>query len=108
MSVSWTRLIRFVAQDGRVLRGEPILPQPDFDIGNTTEETNLTARVIHGTDIYDTSGATKVSNEVVKVKTLLGPLTAADVPIIRCVGLNYAKHSKNSHSQYTAGVYQSN
>jgi hypothetical protein len=91
--VAWERFIRFVATDGRVLRGQPILPYPDFDLGNTTKETKLQARVIIGTDIYDTTGATRVTDEVVFVKQLLGPLAPEDVPILRCVGLNYAKHS---------------
>lgn len=94
MSVSWSRLIRFVATDGRTLRGEPILPSPDFDLGQTTEATGLKAKVIQGEDIYDTTGATKVTDEVVTVKTLLGPLAQSDVPILRCIGLNYATHSQ--------------
>ena len=94
MKVVWERLIRFVATDGRVLRGEPILPTPDFDLGNTTEETKLQAKVITGSDLYDTQGATKVTDEVVTVKKLLGPLAQSDTDILRCVGLNYAKHSK--------------
>ena len=93
---AWERLIRFVATDGRTLRGEPILPSPGFDLGNTTAETKLQAKVIVGDDLYDTTGATKVTNEVVTVKQLLGPLTKSDVPILRCVGLNYAKHSEFS------------
>lgn len=94
MSVPWTRLIRFVAHDGRTLRGEPIMPSPDFDIGNTTAETGLRARVVVGTDIYDVTGLTQVTDEVVTVKELLGPLMPEDVPVLRCVGLNYAKHSR--------------
>jgi hypothetical protein len=43
--------------------------------------------------IYDTTGSTRITEEVVTVKQLLGPLAQADVPILRCVGLNYAKHS---------------
>lgn len=96
MPVAWERLIRFVAEDGRVLRGEPILPSPDFDLGTTTEETKLQAKVIQGEDIYDTTGKTVVTDEVVTVKTLLGPLAQADVPILRCVGLNYAKHIREA------------
>ncbi|KAK0383889.1 hypothetical protein NLU13_7981 [Sarocladium strictum] len=96
MSVSWSRLIRFVATDGRTLRGEPILPSPDFDLGQTTEATGLKAKVIQGEDIYDTTGATKVTDEVVTVKTLLGPLAQSDVPILRCIGLNYATHIKET------------
>ncbi|EXK27058.1 hypothetical protein FOXG_04746 [Fusarium oxysporum f. sp. lycopersici 4287] len=96
MKVAWQRLIRFVSTDGRLLRGEPILPSPDFDLGDTTEETKLKARVIEGEDIYDTTGATRVTDEVVTVKTLLGPLVASDVPILRCVGLNYATHIREA------------
>lgn len=93
MKLPWTRLIRFVATDGRTLRGEPILPSDDFDLGTVTEATGLKAKVITGDDIYDTSGKTKVTDEVVTVKKLLGPLTREDVPVLRCIGLNYAKHS---------------
>jgi len=94
--VVWQRLIRFVATDERILRGEPILPTTDFDLGNTTTKTKLQAKVIVGDDIYDTTGKTKVTDEIVTVKELLGPLAQEDVPILRCVGLNYAKHSKLS------------
>jgi hypothetical protein len=93
MRVAWSRLIRFVATDGRILRGEPILPTPDFDLGKTTAETKLKAKVIVGDNIYDDTGETKVSDEVVTVKKLLGPLTRDDADILRCVGLNYARHS---------------
>ncbi|CAG9939070.1 unnamed protein product [Clonostachys rosea f. rosea IK726] len=96
MKVAWSRLIRFVATDGRTLYGEPILTNPDFDIGDTTEKTGLQAKVVKGQDIYDTAGATKVTDEVVTVKKLLGPLAPADVPILRCVGLNYATHIREA------------
>ncbi|KAF5235598.1 hypothetical protein FAUST_6966 [Fusarium austroamericanum] len=96
MKVAWQRLIRFVSTDGRTLRGEPILPTSEFDIGDAVEQTRLQARVIDGDDIYDTTGATRVTDEVVTVKTLLGPLTPADVPILRCVGLNYATHIREA------------
>ncbi|OAL37348.1 hypothetical protein AYO20_03197 [Fonsecaea nubica] len=99
MKVPWTRLIRFVATDGRVLRGEPILPSEDFDLGNVTEADQLKAKVIAGDDIFDTTGKTKVTDEVVTVKKLLGPLAREEVPILRCVGLNYAKHIKEAGRQ---------
>lgn len=93
MSLPWKRLIRFVATDGRILRGEPIVSN-DVDLGFVTESDQIQARVISGDDIYDTTGKTRVTDEVVTVKTLLGPLAREEVPILRCVGLNYAKHSK--------------
>ena len=95
MHLPWKRLIRFVASDGRTLRGEPIVSSPDFDLGLVREEDKLQARVVEGDDIYD-ENSVKVTEEVVTVKKLLGPLTAKDVPIIRCIGLNYAKHSELS------------
>ena len=94
MSLPWKRLIRFIATDGRTLRGEPILPTPTTDLGFITEEDKLQARVIEGEDIYDTTGKTRVTDEIVTVRTILGPLTQEEVPILRCVGLNYAKHSE--------------
>jgi len=92
MAPNWDRLIRFIAADGRELRGQPILPSPDFDVGTTTEETKLQANVIavKNNDIFDPS--TQVTDEVVTVKKLLGPLTQDEVPIIRCIGLNFIKH----------------
>lgn len=101
MTLPWKRLIRFIATDGRTLRGEPILPSPETDLGFITEADQLQARVIEGSHIYDTTGATRVTDEIVTVKTMLGPLAQSDVPILRCVGLNYAKHSKISLHQPT-------
>ncbi|KIW92085.1 uncharacterized protein Z519_07069 [Cladophialophora bantiana CBS 173.52] len=99
MKLLWTRLIRFVATDGRLLRGEPILPSEDFDLGNVTEADQLKAKVIVGDDIFDTTGKTEVTDEVVTVKKILGPLAREEVPILRCVGLNYAKHIKEAGRQ---------
>ncbi|EXJ74243.1 uncharacterized protein A1O5_02539 [Cladophialophora psammophila CBS 110553] len=99
MKLPWTRLIRFVATDGRLLRGEPILPSEEFDLGNVTEADQLKAKVIVGDDIFDTTGKTKVTDEVVTVKKILGPLAREEVPILRCVGLNYAKHIKEAGRQ---------
>ncbi|KAK0888250.1 hypothetical protein LTR02_016479 [Friedmanniomyces endolithicus] len=97
MRVSWKRLIRFEAPDGRILHGEPILPHEDFDLGLFQDSDELEARLIVGDDIYDTTGETRVSEETVKVKKLLGPLSQEEVPILRCVGLNYAKHIKEAN-----------
>lgn len=65
----------------------------DVDMGFTTEADQLEARVITGSDIYDVTGVTRITDEVVTVKQILSPLAQSDVPILRCVGLNYAKHS---------------
>ena len=94
MKVAWTRAIRFITTDGRTLVGEPILPSDDYVLGQDREPQGLQAKVIVGDDLYDTTGATRVTDEVVSVKRLLGPLKQSDVPILRCIGLNYLKHSE--------------
>lgn len=98
MAPNWDRLIRFLATDGRELRGQPILPSPDFDVGTTTEATGLKAKVISvaNGDIFD--AGTKVTDEEVTVKKLLGPVTVDEVPIIRCIGLNFIKHSMHTRT----------
>lgn len=94
MKTAWQRLIRFEDDQGRILYGEPILPKSDFDLGKAEQADGLKAKVISGSDIFDTTGQTTVTNQTANVKQILGPLRPADVPILRCVGLNYAKHSK--------------
>lgn len=98
MKLAWQRAIRFVSTDGRVLRGEPILPSPDYIIGKNAEKAHLKAKVIAGNDLFDESGSTCVTDEIVPVERLLSPLAAEEVPILRCVGLNYTKHSKHDQS----------
>lgn len=96
LTLAWERLIRFIATDGRVLRGELLSCQgTDLDPGRKDQDTPLKARVLSGSDIYDVTGNTKLTDEIVTVNKLLGPLTQDEVPIIRCIGLNYATHSKH-------------
>ncbi|KKA22977.1 hypothetical protein T310_2991 [Rasamsonia emersonii CBS 393.64] len=87
MTLPWTRLIRFEATDGRILRGEPVTPDnnnnTELDLGFITEADSLQARVLAGDDIFDTSGKTHLTDEVVTVRKILGPLTSDDVPILR-------------------------
>lgn len=95
MKFAWKRLIRFEAVDGRILRGEPVLPMDkEIDLGFVTEADQLQARILDGDDIYDTSRKTVLTEQVVQVKRILSPLAQSDVPILRCIGLNYAKHSE--------------
>ncbi|OQD66399.1 hypothetical protein PENPOL_c004G05866 [Penicillium polonicum] len=97
MSLPWKRLIRFEAVDGRILRGEPVLPEnKNVDLGFVTEADQLKAKVLVGDDIYDVTGKTQLTAETVLVKNILSPLAQSDVPILRCVGLNYAKHIKEA------------
>jgi hypothetical protein len=91
--VAWKRLIRYVsAQDGSIKYGEPIVPSSDKnpDIDALAQQGGLKVKVLAG----DNPLLAKPTGEEDEVKQLLGPLTPRDVPIVRCVGLNYRTHSK--------------
>ena len=90
--VAWKRLIRFEDESGKVYNGEPIV-QNDEDVGQLFESGKLDAYVIEGDDVYGDCG---VSQKRLKVKKLRGPLSEEQVPIIRCVGLNYMLHIKEA------------
>ncbi|KAH8881450.1 hypothetical protein GQ53DRAFT_888132 [Thozetella sp. PMI_491] len=87
--MTWTRLIRFADDNGRETFGEPIIEN----------EGQLTELLSKG-ELYATeyAGASPVAaltkGEKVHVKTLLDILRPSDVPIVRCIGLNYTKHIK--------------
>ncbi|CAG8092971.1 unnamed protein product [Penicillium nalgiovense] len=87
--------MRFQCTDGRILRGEPLVTA-DIDIGFITAADKVQARVLSGNDIYDTTGRTRLTDEIVDVETVLAPLAKEEVPILRCVGLNYAKHIREA------------
>lgn len=85
----WRRLIRFVDDHGKETFGEPCI-QSDHELEQLLESNNLYA--------VEYKGSSPVSEltrgEKVHVKGLLNILNPSDVPIIRCIGLNYIKHSK--------------
>ncbi|KAL4936972.1 hypothetical protein BDV06DRAFT_216245 [Aspergillus oleicola] len=69
VNLPWTRLVRYSSSaDGAVKYGEPIVAQ-NADIGQLAQEGKLRT-----------------------VFRLYGPLEPKDVPIIRCIGLNYKTH----------------
>ncbi|KAI4134921.1 MAG: hypothetical protein LQ347_001129 [Umbilicaria vellea] len=84
---AFSRLVRFLAKDGRTYYGDAILPAGVSDIAKTTR-----ARVIKG-DIF---GKHDVTEQVADVRLLLAPLAREDVKTVRCLGLNYEQHAKES------------
>ncbi|CAK7224143.1 hypothetical protein SCUCBS95973_005419 [Sporothrix curviconia] len=84
---SFSRLIRFLAKDGRVYYGDALLPRGVSDIAQATQ-----ARIVRGS-IF---GQHTVTDEIADVRTLLSPLAPEDVRTVRCLGLNYALHAKES------------
>ncbi|KAH8701914.1 hypothetical protein BGW36DRAFT_314563 [Talaromyces proteolyticus] len=93
MASSWTHLIRFIAEeDGQVHLGQ-IDAEKFPDVGLAVYEgKKLSARLITGT-IFD--GV--LSDKVLHVATLLSPIGVEEVPIIRCMGLNYRDHAREAN-----------
>lgn len=95
---AWTRLIRYVsAKDGSIKYGEPIISSSDSkypDIDALAQAGGLKVKVLSGSSPI----LAKATGEEDEVKSLLGPLEPKDVPIVRCVGLNYKTHSKSPTS----------
>lgn len=87
---SWDRLVRYVSKDGDVKYGEPIVEGKNPDIDGLAQRGELRVKVLHGTTPFDA----KATGEEDQVKQLLGPLTPKDVPIVRCIGINYKTHSE--------------
>ncbi len=93
---SWDRLVRYISEkDGKVRYGEPIVTDSKPDIDQLAKDGKLEVKVLDGLHPLQA----QPTGEQDKVKLLLGPLTPKDVPIIRCVGLNYKTHSAIYSSQ---------
>lgn len=86
----WQRLIRFEDEHGTVRFGEPDVQDAD-EIEALAQNGTLTATGFAG----DSPFALTPSGTKHKVTKLLGLLTPNDVPLVKCVGLNYMKHSKH-------------
>ncbi|PYH94423.1 hypothetical protein BO71DRAFT_441015 [Aspergillus ellipticus CBS 707.79] len=85
---TFSRLIRFLAKDGNVYYGDALLSEGVSDIAQVTR-----ARVIQG-NIF---GPHHVTDQVAEVKMLLAPLARNDIRTVRCLGLNYEQHAKESN-----------
>jgi 2-keto-4-pentenoate hydratase/2-oxohepta-3-ene-1,7-dioic acid hydratase in catechol pathway len=91
--VAWDRLVRYVsASDGTVKYGQPILESADVDVAALAKEGKLEVHVAEG----DNPLAARPGSQKDQVKSLLGPFRVEDVPIIRCIGLNYKTHIKET------------
>ncbi|KAF7125410.1 hypothetical protein CNMCM5793_001588 [Aspergillus hiratsukae] len=89
MAPAWTHLVRFIAEeDGQVHLGQVDPTEfPDVGIAMLNGE-KVTAKEIKGS-VFD--GV--VQNRVLTVSQILAPISMEDVPIIRCMGLNYRDHA---------------
>jgi hypothetical protein len=86
--MAWSRLIRFVNEDGKTVFGEPDI-KTDAELVEKCQAKTLYASEFEGSSPFALSPAGRNA----RVQKLLEILTPADVPIVRCIGLNYMKHS---------------
>ncbi|KAI1124707.1 fumarylacetoacetate hydrolase [Nemania abortiva] len=84
---AFSRLVRFLAKNGKVYYGDAVLPKGVTDIAQTKK-----AKIIVG-DIF---GKHEVTEQTADVRLLLAPLALEDVKTVRCLGLNYALHAKEA------------
>jgi len=92
--MSWERLIRFRNESGQQRFGEPIIKDAD-ELEALLAKGELFANEFKGSGPFDL----ETTGQKTKVVKLLGILEPTDVPIIKCVGLNYMKHSKFSYPE---------
>ncbi|KAH6618823.1 hypothetical protein C7974DRAFT_427064 [Boeremia exigua] len=89
--VAWERFVRYVpqGQDQAICFGDPIVAESEIDqIAQIAAEGRLEVKVLQGDHPLNATPNGKTD----KVARLLGPLEPGDVPIIRCIGLNYTTH----------------
>ncbi len=87
--MTWSRLIRFIDDAGRETFGEPCID------GDQEFETLLNSNALWAIEMTGQTAVSQMSQgKKVHVKELRPLLQPSDVPIIRCIGLNYIKHSK--------------
>ncbi|KAF2136491.1 uncharacterized protein K452DRAFT_292340 [Aplosporella prunicola CBS 121167] len=89
MAPNWTHLIRFIAkEDGQIHLGQ-IDPSAYPDVGLATfEGKDVAAKLVHGS-LFD--GV--VTERTLHVAQLLSPISYDQVPLVRCMGLNYHDHA---------------
>ena len=87
--MTWTRLVRFES-GGEIFLGEPDISKAG-ELHVKLEGGGLYADVYEGDSFHSLS---QQPTQRKKVDQILAFLEPKDVPIIKCVGLNYVKHSK--------------
>lgn len=95
IKMTWDRLIRFHPSSApdTVLYGEPVASDMS-DIGQLVDRGELSARVLDVGSEGPLAEDVKVTERTEKVDKLLSPLSWTDCPGIKCIGLNYKKHSE--------------
>jgi hypothetical protein len=101
----WSRLIRFVPEgrDETPVYGEPVGDDLS-DIGALADAGKLSAKLVEPGREGPLAQSARITDNVVKVQRLLGPLGPDDCTDIKCIGLNFRKHSK-AEARRTRNLY---
>ncbi|EAW15392.1 fumarylacetoacetate hydrolase family protein [Aspergillus fischeri NRRL 181] len=93
MAPNWTHLVRFVAkEDNHIYLGQVDCRQwPDVGLAVFQGE-QVKVQLVRGS-IYD--GV--VTDTVLTIKRLLSPISMEEIPIVRCLGLNYRDHAREAN-----------
>jgi 2-keto-4-pentenoate hydratase/2-oxohepta-3-ene-1,7-dioic acid hydratase in catechol pathway len=93
MAPGWTHLIRFIAEeDGQIHLGNiDAKKYPDVGL-STFKGEKISAQLVSGSAFDGV-----VTSKTLTVKQLLPPIAMHEVPIIRCLGLNYRDHAKEAN-----------
>jgi hypothetical protein len=89
--MAWQRLIKFRSPRGTVHYGDPIISSAE-QLLERLEAKTLKAKLLEGASFVDLT----LTGEEAEVTELIGPLTPNDVPMVKCIGLNYMKHSEST------------
>lgn len=84
----WSRLIRFVDDNGTETFGEPCI-ENDHQLADYLTKNDLWAIELKGSSPV----GPLTRGDKIHVRALRDILKPSDVPIVRCIGLNYLKHS---------------
>ena len=88
----WNKLIRFVSGE-KIYYGQPIEAE-GLDFQKAASGRSIRARVLAVPNGIFGPGVAE-TGELLTVDKLLAPLARSDVPAIKCIGLNYKKHSQS-------------
>ncbi|CDR45107.1 CYFA0S16e02234g1_1 [Cyberlindnera fabianii] len=83
--MSFKRLIRFIAADGKTYFGDAIISSTVTDPRLVTEAYKISG------DVFSKH---EVTSEVLQIKELLSPLDSSVIRTVRMIGMNYKRHCK--------------
>jgi hypothetical protein len=87
----WKRLIRFRDETGTVRYGEPQLEESQDLLELWKADHSIPITAYKSTNPFEITNRSETVSA--SVKEILPILESNDVPVIKCIGLNYMKHS---------------